>query len=131
MAVTKTIAGPKDCPDKDSPERTGVVVSPEFLDKVRQIAESGVNPASALDLIGTLMAEVPPAAKDQMELIKVMDTLIKTSRSMMETKLKYDDAAAIMRRLEWLEAQIEDLLASDANHRPRGQEIWKRDALDG
>ena len=116
---------------KDSADRRGVPVSPEFLEKVQQIAQSGMNPASALDLIGILMAEVPPAAKDQMELIKVMDTLIKTSRSMMETKLKYDDAAAIMRRLDRLEAQIEGLLASDSNHGARGQEIWRRDALDG
>jgi hypothetical protein len=116
---------------EDSTDREPAPLSPEFLDKIRGIARSGLDPAAALDLVGILMAEAPPAAKDRMELIKIMDTLIKTSRSMMETKLKYDDAAAIMRRLDRIESQIEDLSAPGGDSAGPTREIWRRDKADG
>jgi uncharacterized protein Yka (UPF0111/DUF47 family) len=84
-------------------------ISAELSGQVEKIAAYGITPSSALDLIARLIAEAPTAAQDRMELIKITDTLVKTARSMMETKLKHDDAEAIMNRLDDIEAQIDQL----------------------
>ncbi|MBM4328573.1 MAG: hypothetical protein FJ118_15585 [Deltaproteobacteria bacterium] len=81
----------------------------QFLAQISDFESSDFTAGAALDLLGRLIAHVPVASKDSMEKIKLLDKLINTARHMMETKLKMDDAAAVMKRLEDMEAQIEQL----------------------
>jgi len=80
-----------------------------FLAQIDDFAGSDFTATSALDLLGRLIAHVPAASKDDLDKIKLVDKLINTARHMMETKLKMDDAAAVMKRLEDMETQIEQL----------------------
>jgi hypothetical protein len=106
-----------------------VQLDSKLLGLVNGIAISGLTPTSALDLLGKLLAEVPRAASDRMELIKMTDSLIKTSRSMMETKLKHDDAEAIMQRLDEIETQMDELAASK-DHVDNPVEAWNSSPTD-
>jgi hypothetical protein len=81
----------------------------QFLAQIRDFSASGLTAAAALDLLGRLIEHVPLASKDDLDKIKLVDKLINTARHMMETKLKMDDAATVMKRLDEMEAQIEQL----------------------
>ncbi|MEW6114899.1 MAG: hypothetical protein AB1664_22390 [Thermodesulfobacteriota bacterium] len=81
----------------------------QFLARIRDFSASDLTAAAALDLLGRLIAHVPVASKDDLDKIKLVDKLINTARHMMETKLKMDDAAIVMKRLDDMEAQIEQL----------------------
>ncbi len=113
-------------PDPEVTTGSTIPFDTEILSKIRGLPASGLNPGSALDLIGLLMAEVPSASKDTMEKIKMIDSLIKTSRSMMEIKLKNDEVLAITNRLDELEAQLEKIAETDTRCGQRPAEIWKR-----
>lgn len=59
-----------------------------------------------------------------MDRIKMIDSLIKTSRSMMETKLKIDDVAALMSRIDDLEAHVERIEPPAFLHPDAAREAW-------
>ncbi|MCA1961467.1 MAG: hypothetical protein LDL33_11805 [Desulfomonile sp.] len=102
------------------------VFDPEIIAKMRELAASGLNPESVLRLLARLMAEVPAATKEIMDRIKMIDSLIKTSRSMMETKLKLDDVAALMSRLDELEAHLERLEPAGSLRSDSTGDLWTR-----
>lgn len=102
------------------------VFDPDIVARMRELAPSGLNPESALRLLARLMAEVPAASKEIMDRIKMIDTLIKTSRSMMETKLKIDDVAALISRLDDLEAHLEHLEPANCLRADQAGELWTR-----
>jgi len=103
--------------------------SPDLYDsglirRMREIAASGLNPSSALDLIIQLIAEVPAASKGAMDRIKMLDKLINTARAMMETKLKNEDAAQLAARLDRLELRLEELLMQRSEPDCEVLEVW-------
>lgn len=100
-----------------------------LLENMRGIAGSGLNPSSALDLLGQLIAEVPAASKETLDRIKTMDKLINTARSMMETKLKNEEAAAITQRLNEMELEMDRIAAQSAGA-GRSVEIWNKREVD-
>lgn len=97
---------------------------PGLIGRMRGIAASGLNPSSALDLIIQLIAEVPAASKESMERIKMLDKLLNTSRAMMETKLKNEDAAQLAARLDQLEMRLEELLMQRSESDCKVLEVW-------
>lgn len=109
-----------------TPEDEGIPFDQDSLAKMRAVAVSGLNPSSALDLLARLIAEVPLASKQTMDRIKTVDKLISTARSVMETKLKNEEVAALTTRLDEIETRIERLAArgTDRTHQPT--EIWNR-----
>jgi|GEM_PF-1267096 len=113
-------------PTAEATDIDPVEFDPEIVAKMRELAASGLNPESALRLLARLMAEVPAATKEIMDRIKMIDTLIKTSRSMMETKLKLDDVAALMSRLDDLEAHLERLEPAGCLRSDTAGELWTR-----
>jgi hypothetical protein len=92
---------------------------------MRSIAGTVLNPSSALDLLGRLIAEVPSASKETLDRIKTMDRLINTARSMMDTKLKNEEAAAIVQRLNEMEREM-DRIAAETAGPGRSIEIWNK-----
>ncbi len=104
--------------------------SPDLEKQVNSIISSGLNPTSSLELLTVLVGEAPSASKEAMEKIKLIDTLVKTARSMMETRLKNEEVSAIMRRLDEIESQI-SLAAQRNSMRPQGvTEVWTRPGDD-
>jgi len=95
-----------------------------LIARMREIAASGLNPSSALDLIISLIAEVPAASKAAMDRIKMLDKLLNTARAMMETKLKNEDAAQLAARLDQLEMKMEELFAQKAEANCEPVEVW-------
>jgi hypothetical protein len=104
---------------------------PGLIAKMRSVAASGLTPSSALDLLGTLLAEVPSASEETMERIKTMDKLMNTARSMMETKLKNDEAEAILKRLDEIEERMERLAAQNPSAPQPPVEIWDNSSRSG
>jgi hypothetical protein len=100
-----------------------------LLENMRAIAGSGLNPSSALDLLGRLIAEVPSASKETLDRIKTMDKLINTARSMMDTKLKNEEAAAITQRLNEMELEM-GRIATESTGPNRSVEIWNKREVD-
>jgi hypothetical protein len=96
-----------------------------LLENMRAIAGAGLNPSSALNLLGRLISEVPSASKETLDRIKTMDKLINTARSMMDTKLKNEEAAAIMQRLNEMEREM-DRIAAETADPGRSVEIWNK-----
>jgi hypothetical protein len=78
------------------------------MERINSVAESGLTPASALDLLGGLIAELPEASKEKMERIKTMDKLMNTARAFIETRVKTDDAAVIFARIEEMERRVNE-----------------------
>lgn len=113
-----------------SPER-GAAFDPELVEKMRIMATSGLNPSSALDLLARLIAEVPSASKETMDRIKTMDKLINTARSMMETKLKNEEAAAITLRLDELELLVRRMVSDHSDLTGPSVEVWNERQQDG
>jgi len=103
---------------------------PDLVEKMRVMAASGLNPASALDLLGRLIAEIPSASKDNMDRIKTMDKLINTARSMMETKLKNEEAAAITQRLDELELLVRRMASEQSSLASPSVEVWNKRQQD-
>ena len=103
---------------------------PALISEMQALANSGLNPASILNLLGRLIAEVPSASKENMDRIKIMDKLLNTARSIMETTLKHDKAVAIMKRLDELEEQMERVAAEQTRVSSKPQEIWKNRESD-
>lgn len=103
---------------------------PILISEMQSLANSGLNPASILDLLGRLIAEVPSASKENMDRIKIMDKLLNTARSIMETTLKHDKAVAIMRRLDELEDQMERVATEQTRVSSMPREIWKNRESD-
>jgi hypothetical protein len=104
---------------------------PSFLSKIRELAASGLTPSSALALIIQLIAEIPKASKEAMDRIKMMDKLLNSSRAMMETRLKNEEAAAIAARLDEMELLIEKLAMQKAAQPGTKEEIWDNRRPDG
>jgi hypothetical protein len=92
--------------------------------RMREIASSGLNPSSALDLIISLIAEVPAASKVAMDRIKMLDKLLNTARAMMETKLKNEDAAQLSARLDQLEMRMKQLFMQKSEADSEPLELW-------
>jgi hypothetical protein len=107
--LPKSSGSPDERPSTYDDTASRDVFDEQFLAHIGDFAGSGFTATSALDLLGTLIAHVPVASKDDLDKIKLVDKLINTARHMMETKLKMDDAAAVMKRLDDMEAQIEQL----------------------
>jgi hypothetical protein len=97
---------------------------PDFIRGMREIAASGLNPSSALDLIVRLIAEVPAASREAMDRIKMLDKLLNTARAMMETRLKNEDAAEIAARLDQMEMRMQELLNKESEAESRPLEVW-------
>ncbi|HMK34569.1 MAG TPA: hypothetical protein VK463_05855 [Desulfomonilaceae bacterium] len=95
-----------------------------LLATVRQLADSGLNPASALDLLTRLIVEIPSASKERMEQIKMMDKLLNTARAMMEARLKNEEAAVISNRLQAMEVFLEKLAAEKSLDGQQPLEVW-------
>jgi hypothetical protein len=110
---------PDEALDPPSPFDTGL------LENMRAVAGTILNPSTALDLLGRLIAEVPSASKETLDRIKTMDKLINTARSMMDTKLKNEEAAAIMLRLNEMEREMGRFAAETAGP-GRSVEIWNK-----
>jgi hypothetical protein len=109
-AALKNDAGP-DVPSS-APTAPSNGFDTALILRMQEIAASGLNPSSALDLIIRLIAEVPAASKESMEQIKMLDKLLNTARAMMETRLKNEEAAELSLRLEKLEACLFDVLGN-------------------
>jgi hypothetical protein len=103
---------------------------PDLLAKMREIAGSGLNPSNALDLLIRLIAEVPAACKEEMEQIKIIDKLLNTCRSMMETRLKNEEAQEIAGRLAEMEIRLERMAAEKLLENKRPTEVWHDVRLD-
>lgn len=97
---------------------------PDFIRRMREVAASGLNPSSALDLIVRLIAEVPAATREAMDRIKMLDKLLNTARAMMETRLKNEDAAEIAARLDQMEMRMEELFNQKSEADCRPLEVW-------
>ncbi|MEJ2717921.1 MAG: hypothetical protein P8182_12395 [Deltaproteobacteria bacterium] len=122
-AGSEPVAPPEEPLDPASPFDAGL------LENMRKIAGSGLNPSSALDLLGRLIAEIPSASKETLDRIKTMDKLINTARSMMDTKLKNEEAAAITQRLNEIELEMDRIAARSAGPGP-SDEIWDKREVD-
>jgi hypothetical protein len=110
-------------PDRPAAE-TETPFAPSFLSQIRELATAGLTPSSALALITQLIAETPEASKETMDRIKMVDKLLNTARSMMETRLKNEEAAAITARLDEMELLIEKLAIQKAAQPGTKEEIW-------
>jgi hypothetical protein len=97
---------------------------PSFAHRMREILATGLTPASALELLTKLIAEVPSLSKGSIDQIKVLDKLINTARAMMETKLKSDEAAAIAARLDDLEERIDEQMLRESGSSEPLREVW-------
>ena len=104
---------------------------PDLVELMRNIAVSGLNPSSALDLLARLIAEVPAASKETVDRIKTMDKLINTARSMMETKLKNEEAAAITQRLDDLELLVRRVATEPSGLAASSVELWNKPQQNG
>lgn len=91
-----------------------------------RLNDSGLSPATALDLLKTLIMESASADKTGIEKLKLMDKLLNTARALMETSIKHEETAVIMARIEQLEARLEKSLGRQTpnlqieRHRPVG-----------
>lgn len=116
---SERVMPPDEALDAPSPFDEGL------LENMSVIAGTGLNPSSALDLLGRLIAEVPSASKEALDRIKTIDKLINTARSMMDTKLKNEEAAAIVQRLNEMEREM-DRIAAETAFPGRSVEIWNK-----
>jgi len=126
MPATRKTNPRKPAPSTDEAPRLSVHLdsfASAFSEQIRAIIGSGLTPSSALDLVMRLIAEVPTASKEAMDHIKMLDKLINTARSMIETKLKSEEAIAITLRLDELERRIDELVAVGANRSTRPEEV--------
>lgn len=110
-------------PPEDLEDDPSAPFGPDLLGRMREISVSGLDPSSVLDLLARLISEAPSASKAAMDKIKMIDSLVKTARAMMETKLKHDDAAAIMKRLDEIETQMDKMEAKSATRNERLREV--------
>jgi len=108
------VGDPTSAPEKSRPCTAESGFDPDFISRMHEIAATGLNPSSALELIIRLIAEVPAASKESMEQIKMLDKLLNTARGMMETKLKNEEAVELAGRLETLETRLADLFHQDS-----------------
>jgi hypothetical protein len=105
--------------------------SEDFQSRLKEITGSGLDPASALDLIVLLISECPDAQKETMEQIKLMDKLINTAKGMIETKIKHVEAAALSARLDDMESVLDRTMAQYSNHKIETGDIDDPGGLDG
>ncbi|GEM_PF-1662943 len=122
-------ASPKNVPKEEISDQLEAF-DPTLISEMRMLASSGLNPESIVGLLAKLFVEVPAASKENMDRIKVMDKLLNTARSMMETTLKHEKAAAIMRRLDELEDQMERVAAEQTTSRAMPREVWQNRESD-
>jgi hypothetical protein len=102
------------------------LLNQDLVEEMRGMAASGLNPSSSLALLGKLIAEIPAVSRENLDRIKTMDKLINSARYMMEAKLKNDEAVNIMRRLDEMEEQMEELAEKQASGNPLSAEVWKK-----
>lgn len=79
---------------------------------VEQLSNAALDPSSALALVTGLIAEVPSASKESMDRIKMIDKLLNTARSMMETKIKTHEATIISQRIDDLEGRVDAIITA-------------------
>ncbi|MFC1834694.1 hypothetical protein ACFL2Q_08165 [Thermodesulfobacteriota bacterium] len=102
----------------------------ELLERVRDMIGAGLTPASALKLLGQLVAETPSASKEALERIKMIDKIVNTARAMMETKLKNEDTDTIIKRLDEMESLVEKLATETRQEDTQRHELWRRGRND-
>jgi phosphoenolpyruvate carboxylase len=87
------------------------------------LKDSGLSPATALNLLKTLIVESAYADKTEIEKLKLMDKLLNTARALMETSIKHEETAAIMARIEQLEARLQSCGVDRARRLPRSRDL--------
>jgi hypothetical protein len=102
---------------------------PAFAQRIRDIVRSELTPSSALELLAALISEVPAASRATMEQIKMLDKLLNTTRGMMETRLKNEEAAAISSKLNQLESWMRKLAIQRMAEQKTPREVWN-DRMD-
>jgi hypothetical protein len=99
-------------------------------DSISELIET-TGPRQALKLLVALINEVPAADKEKIDRIKLMDKLISTTRSMMETHQKHEEAVVMNRRITEIETRVRELERDCGNGAQFLQETWDRDRIDG
>ena len=87
------------------------------------LKDSGLSPATALNLLKTLIVESAYADKTEIEKLKLMDKLLNTARALMETSIKHEETAAIMARIEQLEARLQSCGVDRARRLPPSRDM--------
>ncbi len=84
---------------------------PQLVQRMQGMTASRPDTESALSLLAGLVPEAEHASKEKLDRIKVMDKVLNSYRYMMEAKLKMDEALAIAKRLDRMEARLEEIAA--------------------